>query len=310
MSEVIKELCKAFGPTGREASVATIVTRRLKDSGFSVRVDALGNVIGLRGKQPNRCLVFSAHMDQPGWVTEQRAKNGMLHVKPVPVHQKLGDGWAVDEENRRYRISRDHDGKALLAEELSEDSGSTGTFLVPDVAFEETSQAFYATALSDRLGASLLVQVAAEIPPSEESIAFIFYTGRHLKFTGLIAALEGIEAKRFYLIEGVPAEDDYQPGDGPCLLLRTSGSIAPIPSRKEVVSIAEEAGIKLKKRLCLKLGSAADVLARAGIPSIVLGLAVRYESSRIERISRSDYVDIKELVKLLAGFDCTGRSEL
>lgn len=288
-NEILEELCRAFGPTGRESRVAGILKAHLAGWNLEIRTDALGNVIARRGDGPWQ--VFCTHLDQQGWVPEHKDKKGILHIKPVPSDTKLGQGWAVDEEGNLYRVFCKSEQKSWRAESLVEGNGEMGTFLAPAVEFDASDEAFFATALSDRVGAALLADTAKAIDP-DQSVVLVFYTGRHLGFAGLPAALEGLDIERLYLVETLPCDkpdESYSPGRGPVLVLRTRRSIPPEDWVARVEEHSQGLGIKLQKGLGLDLSTAADVLARRGIPSLVLGLPLRYHSSRIERMAAADY---------------------
>jgi len=298
-NKILQELCASFGPTGRESSVAGIVKTHLEGTNLEVTADALGNVIAHMGDGPYR--VFCTHLDQPGWVVEHRDKKGFLHLRPLPSDAELGAGWAVDEEAGLYRVFREPEDKSWRAGSLIEGKGEMDTFLVPKGEFEESRNAFFATALADRAGAALLIDMAQNIG-GDQSAALIFYTGRHLGFAGLPAALETFDIERFYLVEALPCDkgnEGYSSGDGPVVLLRTQRSVAPASWIEEVFHLAEESQLKLQKGVLADTSSAADSLSRRGIPSLVLGVPLHYHSSRIERMAIADYEAAARLLESL-----------
>lgn len=297
-NKILQELCAAFGPTGRESRVAGIVKTHFKGTNLEVTADALGNVIAHRGDGPYR--VFCTHLDQPGWVVEHRDKKGFLHLRPLPSDTKLGPGWGVDEEARRYRIFIDPDTKTFRAENLVKDSGEMGTFIVPLAEFEFSQDAYFATALGDRVCAAAILEAAKNVH-ADQSFACVFYTGRYLNFAGVSAALETLKIQRLYLLEPLVCGKEkagFSVGKGPGVLLRTQYSVAPSLWVDEVTSTASGLGIKLQKGFAWDEESAADTLSRKGIPSLVLGIPLRYRGSQIERAAVSD---CKGMSKLLGG---------
>ena len=293
--EVLEELCRAFGPTGRETAVAGIVKAHLENYGFDIQQDALSNVVARRGEEPYR--VFCAHLDQPGWMVEHKDQEGVLHLKAVPLSAKLGEGWGVDDQGRRYRIFAEVDTKSFRAESLVEDAGQMGTFLVPRTDFEPSLDAYFATALGDRLGVAALLDTAASAS-ADQSIAFVFYTSRYLGSAGITATLGTLNIKRLYILEALACDKGagFSQGRGPGVLLRTQRSVAPSLWVDEVTRTASGIGIQLQKGLLTDEGSTADVLSREGIPCLVLGLPLRYTHSRIERAATSDCCDLQKLL--------------
>jgi putative aminopeptidase FrvX len=293
---ILEELCRAFGPTGRETAVAGIIKVHLENYGLDTQQDALGNIVARRGEEPY--CVFCTHLDQPGWMVEHKDKEGVLHLKAVPSSAKLGEGWGVDDEGRRYRIFTDADTKSFRAEPLVENAGQMGTFLVPRVDFESTPQAYFATALGDRAGAAILIDTAASAK-GDQSIAFVFYRNRYLGSAGITATLGSSKIKRLYILEPLACDREevgFSQGKGPGVLLRTQRSVAPPLWVDEVTKKASGIGIRLQKGLLTDGMSTADVLSREGIPCLALGIPFRYLHSRIERAAVSDCDDLQKLL--------------
>jgi putative selenium metabolism hydrolase len=59
-------LVRTSSPSGREGAVAEIVRAESERLGYSVEIDALGNVIGTFDAGPGPCVLFDAHMDTVG----------------------------------------------------------------------------------------------------------------------------------------------------------------------------------------------------------------------------------------------------
>lgn len=293
---ILEELCRAFGPTGREKAVAGIITAHLENCGLDTQQDALGNVVARRGEEPY--CVFCTHLDQPGWMVEHKDKEGVLHLKAVGPSAELGEGLGVDDEGRRYRIFTEKDSKSFRAESLVEDAGQMGTFIVPHADFELSLDAYFGTALGDRLGVAVLLDVAASAS-ADQSIAFLFYRNRYLGSAGITATLGTLKMQRLYILEPLACdrkEAGFSQGKGPGVLLRTRRSVAPSLWVDEVTNKASGAGIKLQKGLLTEGMSTADVLSREGIACLVLGVSFRYSHSRIERVAASDCDDLQKLL--------------
>jgi putative aminopeptidase FrvX len=294
--DILKKLCTAFGPVGRENAVADIIKAQLGNNGFAVKTDELGNIIATRGDAPYR--VFVTHMDQPGWVVEHRDKKGILHLKSVPAKLNLGEGWAVDAAGNRYRVFVESE--LWRAESLVKDAGKMGTFLVPSPEFAESHDSYLATALGDRAGSAFLIEIAANTD-NDQAVAFVFYTGRYLNFAGLTAPLDTLDIEQLYLVEPIScSEPGFITAEGAGMLMRSQRSIASSVWADEISSTASRIAIKLQAGFLADTASGADVLSRAGIPSLVLGVPVGYRSSRIERVAVSDCNDLVELLKAIA----------
>lgn len=298
-SNRLKELCGVFGPTGRESRAAEMVKAEMEKLGFTVEVDALGNVVARRGKEPYR--IFVTHLDQRGWVTEYKDKEGLLHLKSVPANADLGEGWAVDAKGCRFRVILQEKNE-WRAECLEQGGCRLGNFLVPLPEWEKVKGTCFASVLSDRAGVSVLLEAARE--KTDSSLLFLFYTGRFLNFSGLNAPLQNVDVERLFIIEPLSCtsgKEGFSPGKGAVIVLRTSSSIPPRPWVEDVESLVKELKIVVQRGLFLSGSSAADVLSRSGLASLVLGVPVKYYASRIERLDLSDYENLK---KIISGLVC------
>jgi len=82
--EFLVDLLKVYSPTGQEGELAKVLCSKMRDLGFEVHIDSVGNVVGaLRGRGPK--VLLCGHMDTvPGF---------------IPVKVESGEIWgrgAVD----------------------------------------------------------------------------------------------------------------------------------------------------------------------------------------------------------------------
>jgi putative selenium metabolism hydrolase len=67
-----RRLVATESPSGQEGAVAALVREEMERLGYSVEVDALGNVVGTLGDGDGPCVLLDAHMDTVG-VTDRAA---------------------------------------------------------------------------------------------------------------------------------------------------------------------------------------------------------------------------------------------
>lgn len=85
--ELLKELCETSGIPGFEERLRTIVRRELEPVVDELRVDALGNLIGVKKKSGAPKLMIAAHMDEIGYVvTYIEEKTGLLRFVGLGGH--------------------------------------------------------------------------------------------------------------------------------------------------------------------------------------------------------------------------------
>lgn len=78
----LKRLCDTPGIPGREEAVRDIAAAEMTGLGFSIEIDALGNLIGRKPGNGLR-LALAAHMDEVGFVVGKIEEGGFLRIMPV-----------------------------------------------------------------------------------------------------------------------------------------------------------------------------------------------------------------------------------
>ena len=83
--ELFKKLCLAFGPSGNEDEVRSIIIDEIKNKADDYYVDKVGNVIAFKkgAKVPEKKRLFAAHMDEVGFMVTAVDGDGYLKLKPV-----------------------------------------------------------------------------------------------------------------------------------------------------------------------------------------------------------------------------------
>ncbi|MES4793373.1 MAG: hypothetical protein C4321_10730, partial [Chloroflexota bacterium] len=80
--DLLAELCTTPGTSGREERLRALVKREFTTLVEETRVDALGNVVGRRGRSGQR-LMIAAHMDEIGFLVRHINDEGYLYFAPV-----------------------------------------------------------------------------------------------------------------------------------------------------------------------------------------------------------------------------------
>jgi len=118
--EFLVDLLRVYSPTGQESKVAKVLCSKMRNLGFEVHIDAVGNVVGaLRGKGPK--ILLCGHMDTvPGF---------------IPVKVESGEIWgrgAVDAKGPLATL-------VLAAKKYASASGGGLDIIVAGVVEEEGS---------------------------------------------------------------------------------------------------------------------------------------------------------------------------
>jgi endoglucanase len=86
LRNLLGRLSDAFGPSGREAAVRTLIKAEVEPLVDRLEVDALGNLITFKagtGAEPRLRVMLAAHMDEVGFMITEVDKGGMLKFATV-----------------------------------------------------------------------------------------------------------------------------------------------------------------------------------------------------------------------------------
>jgi tetrahedral aminopeptidase len=86
LKDLLGRLSDAFGPSGREAAVRSLIRAEVEPLVDRLEVDALGNLITFKagtGPEPRLKVMLSAHMDEVGFMITEVDKSGLLKFVPV-----------------------------------------------------------------------------------------------------------------------------------------------------------------------------------------------------------------------------------
>ncbi|MEG2004304.1 MAG: M42 family peptidase, partial [Clostridia bacterium] len=85
MLELLENLCNAFGPSGCEDEVREIIIADIKNYATSYRIDAVGNLVVFKkgNKIPTKKMLFSAHMDEVGFMVSHISDDGFAYFDTV-----------------------------------------------------------------------------------------------------------------------------------------------------------------------------------------------------------------------------------
>ena len=81
-TQLLKDLCTVYGPSGYESLVADAILKDLKNYIDSHEIDALGNLI-CHKKGSGRKMMLAGHMDQLGLLVTDISKEGFLYFTSI-----------------------------------------------------------------------------------------------------------------------------------------------------------------------------------------------------------------------------------
>ncbi len=286
VKNLLEELSNAYGPSGFEGPVRSIVRRELSPVCDDLETDGLGSLISrLKGVSDTPKVMFAAHMDELGLMVRYVTSDGYVKFQtiggwldqslinqrwvvltrngPVPGVTGIKTVHVMSPEARSRVFKRDDifiDVGASSREDAEERLGiRPGDPVAPDSKFAELSggQLYLGKAWDDRIGVALMIEAMRRLK-SEASPNTVYGVATVQEEIGLrgahtssyvIAPDVGIS-----LESGVAgdypgmSEDEAQEklGNGPSVFLHDNSMLPNLKLRDLVMDTAAENGIPLQ----------------------------------------------------------------
>lgn len=320
MKTLIQELVEAFGPSGYEDAVRTLLTDSIRDVVDEVRTDALGNLIAHRkGSGQGLRVMLAAHMDEIGLVVSHIDQQGFARF------QTVGGVWPITLVSGRVRFANGAAGvigweywlqkrELPKMEELFIDLGATSAADAPvavgDVAcfdrpFQDLGKRLVAKAMDDRIACAIAVQTLCELHDTPNDIYVVFTTQEEVGTRGAMTAAFGIAPDIAVAIDVTDTGDTPKAipmavslGGGPAIKIKDSGMIAHAGVKDWMIRTAEQAGIPYQREVLTAGTTDAYSIqtTRAGVPAGCLSIPCRNIHTPSEIV---DYDDVVNSVRLL-----------
>jgi endoglucanase len=258
MIECLEKLCEINGASGDEHKVAEFITGNIAPEGAVVRRDNLGNVLVFKkGKTaPGKLTMFTAHMDEVGFIITSITKEGYLRfatvggITPAAVfgrkvvieksHKKI---YGVIAGKPVHLLTQSEKDTQPKVDDLFIDIGAANkseaeTFINPgDYAYFVNSyvQEFgriRGKAIDNRLGCAIMLDLLKSEP--EYDCVFAFTVQEEIGCRGASAAAFNLEPEFCIVLEATTACDIAEVsgadricavGDGPVLSYMDKGTV-------------------------------------------------------------------------------------
>ncbi len=330
----MKELTQLRGISGCEDQVREYLIQRIQGHCDSYEVDNMGNlIVHKKGKKaPEKKVLFSAHMDEVGFIVTHITPEGMLHFetvggvtpavtagRPVLVGEQAIPGvigtrpvhLITEEERKEYakiedmRIDIGAKDKAEAEKLVS--PGDQATFIGPWKELGENS--ILARAIDDRAGCALLLgMLQGEL---EYDCTFAFVVQEETGCAGSKAVAFSQRPDIAVAVESTTAGDlptapdgrqVCRVGAGPVISFMDKGTIYPWDLYQKAVKIAEDAGIPWQTKEGVLGGNDARsyVSSAGGAKVLAVSLPVRYLHSANTLVNKADIHHARQLLDLLA----------
>ncbi len=319
----LRSIVNAFGVPGYENEIRSIVREHMEKYADEVRVDRMGNVIGVK-RGGERKVMLAAHMDQIGFMVKAITDDGYLIISPIGgIHTSVlrstvvrirtseGYVWGVIGEKpphlgkeakkiefKDLRVDIGADSKKQAEKLVS--VGDVGSF---EPRYMEMNGKIVANSLDDRVGVYILLKVLEKVE-SDSTIYFVATVQEEIGLKGARTSSFGIAPDIGIAVDvthatmpGVSKEEvPVEIGAGPVIGV---GATAHPSVYRHLITVAK------KKKIPHQIeanpqwsGTDADIiqLARDGVATSVISIPERYMHSGVELVVDRD---VKNTIKLI-----------
>lgn len=332
--EQMKDLTQLRGISGCEDAVRDYLIQKIEGRCDSYEVDNMGNlIVHKKGKKTGeKKVLFSAHMDEVGFIVTHITKEGMLHFatvggvtpavtagRPVKIGKDAVPGvigtrpihLVTEEEGKEY--AKIEDMRIDIGAKDKEDAlklcapGDQVTFIGPWRELGEGS--ILARAIDDRAGCALLLDLLqGEL---EYDCTFAFVVQEETGCNGSKAVAFSQRPDIAVAVESTTAGDIptapegrqvCRVGSGPVISFMDKGTIYPWDLYQRATALAEGAGIPWQTKEGVFGGNDARSYASgaAGAKVLAVSLPVRYLHSANTLANKKDLEETRKLLELLA----------
>jgi len=334
MLELVKKLCDIYGPSGLEDEVREAIASEIRPYCEKLYTDRSGNLIALKKgkKSMEKPLLFTAHMDEVGFMIQHFSEEGYLYFDTVgSVSRRVIAGRRVlIGENRVLGIvaskavhlqKEEERGVCLPVSEMYIDIGcssreeakkhvSIGDCAVFLPNFESFGEGHIKSkALDDRFGCAVLCGLIRE--DLEYDALFAFTVCEEEGCRGAAAAAYSLRPEVTVVIEATTAGDlpdvaeqdrACRLGEGAVLSIMDGGTLYDKGLFYEAEQLAKENGIKYQIKNTVAGGNDSKAFQTSALGSRVLAVSapVRYIHSASSVAKTSDLEAVLALTRLIA----------
>ncbi len=334
--ELLRKLCWAIGPSGYEVSVSQVWKEYVEKRADKVYRDALGNTIAVLNPDKEIKVMFSAHIDEIGFMIRYIDKDGFLFFSPiggvdptivvgqrVRIMTKDGIVYGVIGKKPIHLMEREEFSKKIKWEDLFVDIGvscedeakslvEVGDVFVVDVELRELAGNRVASkSMDDRIGVYILAKVLESVAGKNIGIGVYFVASvqEEIGLRGAKTGAYGISPDIGIAIDVTFATDSpgiekKKIGD---VRLGAGAVIARGPNIDHgvfefLVSVAKNNAIPYQiEGIPRATGTDANVIqvSRVGVRTGLVSIPLRYMHTPVEVL---DIKDVDAVVRLLSFF--------
>ena len=333
--ENLEVLSMAIGTSGDESTVRKLIYDEvISYPGCIAKTDNAGNLIVTKkgAKEPKNRLMFTAHMDEVGFIITHIDESGFLkfsNIGSIDSRVIIGKRVLVGKNalpgllgsKAIHLVKKDEFDNPTKTSDLYIDIGAEsceeaeklvkiGERAVFDSDFCSFGDGcFLGRALDDRAGCAVLMELLKE--EAEYGFTVCFTTRGKINGNGAPAAAFGTAPDIAIVVEASPAGDiPCVPGDkfmckqglGPVLSFRDSSTLYDLELYQYINELAKAENIPVQTKNGVFGEGSAEAIhkARGGIRPVSVSLPIRYANSPYSSLKLSDAENTAALIKLLS----------
>jgi len=244
--KTIRTLAEAYGTSGHEDQIRSIIQAEIADVADEIEIDALGNLIAsLNGSGAGRRVMLAAHMDEIGVIITHVDEKGFLRFGPVggisPAlmvgnRVRFADGtmgviWIEKRENSNRTPRLDQLYIDVGAKDRASCPVKVGAMASYDRTFLAQGDRWVAKAMDDRIGCAILVELMFAINRQKltlpHTVHFVFSVQEEVGLRGATTAAFSLEPEVGIAVDVTDTGDTPKSypmavslGDGPAIKVK------------------------------------------------------------------------------------------
>lgn len=327
MNKLFENLIGAFGVSGHEDEVRSVIIEHLDSSGIEHRVDKMGNVIvamGTTDQPEEKRVMVSAHMDTIGFIVMYIEDNGFLRIGKVGdfnetafinnvVEFENGNSGRVSTAKDNGKIEDMYIDLGVESREEALELVREGDVCVVTSNVIEEEKNIIAPALDNRTGCYMMLKAMEKLAEDksllenlDKEIFFVFSTQKKLGARGARAAAYEINPMYALVVDGEVSGDSLG-GKGKLSLGKGTGikfMDRTMIMHHEVKEQLEEVYEKLEKKphyiFSEEHGDGKTIHKEGtGVKTGTLVYPVRYKNTNMEMVN---YKDIEEGIEVIYNY--------
>ncbi len=338
----ILDFSSAFGPSGMEDEVSLLAQKDVQDI-CDVSDDTMRNTyMHLRqDKVHNTTILLDAHADEVGFIVQAIKPNGTLRFLPLggwdPKNIVSGEVWILNNEGKKisgivasqpvHFLSEEKRNGKVDFDDLVIDVGATsdkevresfhisiGNFMCPAVncRYDEEHKIFIGKAFDCRIGCSALLDTLHQLEDINHNVDALLSTQEEVGERGMDTAIKNIHSDIAICFEGCPSDDTFEEGymiqaalkKGPMLRWFDKSMITSPRFMRYALDLAKEKNIPVQESVRKGGGTNGGITHRYNIPTIIIGIPVRFAHASFGICALEDYENaVKLAVEIIKNID-------